>query len=330
MSRTYKATGINLKSMPMGESDRLLTILTREFGLIRAVAMGSRKHNSRLGGRSELFVVNDLLIAKGRSLDKVAQAETLESYPRLGQDLKKLIASQYLAELCLGQALSDQPQEELFCLLNEHLGRLERSPASQVLPLLTHAVFQLLILAGVAPQVHVCCITRQALALDYTNCDWRIGFSIPAGGTVTLASLERLIASHPSPRQRQGVASTAASIARQVVPASSPPSTSLHPTGEPNQTSSHSPRLHPAGLHPVGLNMRLNAAELMLLQQLAAVELPTPSQLLAQLQTSMAPHNTLESVWQSVERTLRFYAQYHLDRPIRSAAFIDACFDPID
>jgi DNA repair protein RecO (recombination protein O) len=103
MSRTYKATGINLKSMPMGESDRLLTILTREFGLVRAIAMGSRKHNSRMGGRSELFVVNELMFAKGRSLDKITQAETLESYPRLGQDLRKLIASQYLAELCLHQ-----------------------------------------------------------------------------------------------------------------------------------------------------------------------------------------------------------------------------------
>ncbi|WP_254721917.1 DNA repair protein RecO [Kovacikia minuta] len=167
MSRTYKVTGINLKSMPMGEADRLLTILTRELGLIRAVAMGARKHGSSLGGRSGLFVVNELLIAKGRSLDKVAQAETLESYPGLSQDLKKLTASQYLAELCLCQALSDQPQEELFCLLNEQLKRLERSAASQVLPYLTHAVFQLLILSGVVPQVHLCCVTRQPLVPQF-------------------------------------------------------------------------------------------------------------------------------------------------------------------
>ncbi|HEY9873712.1 MAG TPA: recombination protein O N-terminal domain-containing protein, partial [Candidatus Obscuribacterales bacterium] len=81
MSRTYKATGINLKSMPLGEADRLLTILTREFGLIRAVAPGARKHHSKLSGRSGLFVVNELLIAQGRSLDKITQAETKESYP---------------------------------------------------------------------------------------------------------------------------------------------------------------------------------------------------------------------------------------------------------
>src|SRR5512147_915068 len=100
--------------MPFGEADRLLTILTREHGLIQAIAMGARKHSSSLAGRSGLFVVNDLLIVKGRSLDKVTQAETLESYPKLGKDLQKLTVSQYLAELCLCQALSDQPQEELF------------------------------------------------------------------------------------------------------------------------------------------------------------------------------------------------------------------------
>ncbi|MCC3429114.1 MAG: recombination protein O N-terminal domain-containing protein, partial [Microcoleus sp. PH2017_04_SCI_O_A] len=42
MTRTYKAIGINLKSAPIGESDRLLTVLTREFGLIKAVAPGVR------------------------------------------------------------------------------------------------------------------------------------------------------------------------------------------------------------------------------------------------------------------------------------------------
>ena len=150
MSKTYKATGINLKAQALGESDRLVTILTTEFGLIRAVAPGSRKHNSSLGGRSGMFVVNELLIAKGRSLDKITQAQTIKSYPGLVKDLGKLAASQYLAEICLYQALSDQPQEELFCLLNEHLKRLAVASSQLVLPHLTHAIFQLLVLAGIA------------------------------------------------------------------------------------------------------------------------------------------------------------------------------------
>src|SRR5919199_5705267 len=195
MSRTYKATGINLKSMPLGEADRLVTILTREFGLIRAVAPGVRKHNSKLGARSGLFVVNDLLLAKGRSLDKITQAETLESYPGLSKDLSKLAASQYLAELVLCHALSEQPQEELFELLNEHLRRLEQLPstpgnqsgASLVLAHLSHGVFHLLALAGIAPQVQACCVTQHSLTPDLTDPDWRVGFCVDARGTGRLA-----------------------------------------------------------------------------------------------------------------------------------------------
>jgi DNA repair protein RecO (recombination protein O) len=52
MSRTYQTTGINLKSSPIGEADRLVTILTSDYGLIRVIAPGARKPKSSLGGRS--------------------------------------------------------------------------------------------------------------------------------------------------------------------------------------------------------------------------------------------------------------------------------------
>jgi DNA repair protein RecO (recombination protein O) len=296
MSRTYKATGINLKSLPMGESDRLLTILTREFGLVRAVAMGSRKHNSRLGGRSGLFVVNDLLIAKGRSLDKVTQAETLESYPRLGQDLKKLTASQYLAELCLCQALSEQPQEELFALLNEHLRRLEQANPDAVLALLSHAVFQLLILAGIVPQVQHCCVTNQPLIPNSTDPNWRIGFSIPAGGTVTLAALEQLTTEQSLVKTRSPL----------------PPSTPILKAAEARSTY---PKTKPRAS---GLHFPITAAELALLQ--ALIEPHPPDCQAAALPVSL---------WLAIEHILRQYAQYHFDRLIRSATLIDACFLPL-
>ncbi|HAZ49148.1 MAG TPA: DNA repair protein RecO [Cyanobacteria bacterium UBA11369] len=191
MSRTYKATGINLKSMPLGESDRLLTILTREFGLIRVVAPGARKHLSKLGGRSGLFVVNEYVVAKGRSLDKITQAETLESYPALSTDLLKLSASQYLAEVVIYHALSDHPQEEIFYLLSEHLKRLEQLPKTSgdyraylVLAHLAQAVFHLLANAGIAPQVRACCITKSPLEPDNNEPNWSVGFCPSSGGTV--------------------------------------------------------------------------------------------------------------------------------------------------
>jgi DNA repair protein RecO (recombination protein O) len=197
MNRTYKATGINLKAMPMGESDRLITVLTREFGLLRLMAMGARKHQSKLGGRSGLFVVNELMIAKGRSLDKITQAETLASYPGLARDLKKLTAGQYLAELALHQALDDHPQEDLFYLLNEQLAQLERSTSAEVLAHLVLAIFQLLSLAGVAPQVHHCCMTQVALTPDFSQPDWRVGFNAALGGTLSWAATTDLQAPPP-------------------------------------------------------------------------------------------------------------------------------------
>jgi DNA repair protein RecO (recombination protein O) len=191
MTKTYKATGIILNRMPLGENDRLVTILTPEYGLIRAVAPGARKYKSRLRGRSELFVVNELLLVKGRSLDKITQAETQESYPKLSQNLGKLTVSQYLAELVLCLGLSDQPQMELYSLFNEHLRRIERLPPSQNLfPYLAQAVFHLLAIAGIVPQVHTCCFTQKSLIANFQDPYWKVGFSFSAGGLISLSAPE--------------------------------------------------------------------------------------------------------------------------------------------
>lgn len=250
MSRTYKAIGINLKAAPLGEADRILTILTKEFGLIRAVAMGARKQNSKMSGRSGLFVVNEMLLAKGKSIDKITQAETHESYPGLSRNLKKLTAGQYLAELVLSQALSEQSQEDLFYLLNEHLSRIERSQDQEVLPRLIHAIFQLLAIAGVAPQVHQCCVTGERLEPNIQDPNWTAGFSAIAGGTVTLESLATL-QTQPNPSRVES------------------------PTGE-YRVAIAEPK--PRG-NPSKLNLFVNAAELTILQHLAQAELPNfPSQ----------------------------------------------------
>ena len=185
MSKTYKATGINLKAMAMGESDRLLTILTSEHGLIRAIAPGARKAKSSLGGRSGLFVVNDLLLAKGRSLDKITQAQTIQSYTKLSRHLLKLTASQYLAELVLCQANERSPQPELYDLLLVHLDRLETCDLSLTLAHLTQGIFHFLALAGLAPQVHQCCVTGKAIIPNLSDPNWQVTFNLASGGLVT-------------------------------------------------------------------------------------------------------------------------------------------------
>jgi DNA repair protein RecO (recombination protein O) len=202
---SYKVTGINLKGMPLGEYDRLLTILTPERGLLRVTAPGVRKPKSKIGGRSNLFTVNQLLIDRGRTLDRIAQAETLESYPGLSQDLGKLAAGQYLAELALFQALSDQPQADLFYALNEHLGRLNRLRLGSVreraiaslLAHLCHGIYHLLAIAGLAPQVQQCSLSRHPLEPDFRDGAAPVGFNPAVGGVVRFAALRAQAATAP-------------------------------------------------------------------------------------------------------------------------------------
>jgi DNA repair protein RecO (recombination protein O) len=158
---------------------------------LRASAPGSRKHKSALRGRTELFVVNHFLLVKGRSLDRITQADTLESFPGLSRDLNKLAASQYLAELILALTPSDHPQAELYPLFLEHLKRLETlDRISHLYAYLAQAVYHCLAIAGICPQVHVCCLSQEPLtALDRAP-TWRAGFSFEAGGVIDLSSKE--------------------------------------------------------------------------------------------------------------------------------------------
>ena len=189
MSRTYKTIGIILKALPMGEADRLVTVLTPESGLVRAIAPGARKHKSRLGGRTGLFVINELLLSKGKSLDKIIQAETVRSFPALSADLGRLTASQYLSELVLCEAVSEVPQAELYGFIVALFERLEQLQSAQVLAELAQAVVHLLRLGGVAPEVYQCCLTGAIVQPDLENPNWRIGFSAVGGGVVKLEAM---------------------------------------------------------------------------------------------------------------------------------------------
>lgn len=192
MNQKYKATGIILKGSSFKENDRLVTVLTPEYGLIRAVAPGAKKHKSQLRGRTQLFVVNELLLLEGRSLDKIIQADTLYTYPGLSRDIGKLATAQYLAELSIALAVDEQPQPELYKLLNEHLRRVEAfTIGNSVYPYLARAVFHLLAIAGLTPQVFDCCVTQRAIAPDFSSTSWRVGFSFEGGGIIALEEIQR-------------------------------------------------------------------------------------------------------------------------------------------
>lgn len=185
--RFYKVTGIILKSRPCGEADRLAFVLTRERGLLRAIAPRARNHKSSLCGRCEAFTVSELLLMRRNSLDRISQVETIRTYAAISSDLGKLAAAQYWAEILLN-SIGDEPgQEGLYDLFLEHLRRLEALPAGNATVWLAHlcqGAYHFLAVGGIAPQVNHCCITQQAIAADFDPAVWKVGFSLQGGGVV--------------------------------------------------------------------------------------------------------------------------------------------------
>jgi DNA repair protein RecO (recombination protein O) len=76
----YRDDGVVLRTQKLGEADRIITLLTRHNGRVRAVAKGVRRTKSRFGARLEPFTHVDVMIHPGRSLDVISQAEVIRAY----------------------------------------------------------------------------------------------------------------------------------------------------------------------------------------------------------------------------------------------------------
>ena len=95
----YRDDGVVLRTHKLGEADRIITLLTRQNGRVRAVAKGVRRTKSRFGGRLEPFTHVDLLIHPGRSLDVIQQAEVIRAYGRpLATDYPRYTAGTAMLE----------------------------------------------------------------------------------------------------------------------------------------------------------------------------------------------------------------------------------------
>ena len=123
--RVYKTEGIVLRSMNLGEADRVLTVLTPRLGKLRVIAKGVRRTRSRIGGALEPFSDVQLVLAVGRTWDVVTSSSLEDPHLGLRNDLHSTAAAWYVVELadrfCEGTADS----HEAFRLLAQALSALD-------------------------------------------------------------------------------------------------------------------------------------------------------------------------------------------------------------
>ena len=187
MSFNQRVKGLSLKVGPLGESDRLLTILTEENGISRLAIPGARKPKSRLGATSP-FNLLDLHIVGKKNLQRVTQLKILKSYGNFGKHIETLSAAQAISELIMILVGNEDPQKDLLKLVLIHLNRLDdlhkkEFDSLQALAISIQSCIHLLAIGGYCLPLQNCCHSGSILRPPIGNWSWRCSF-LPEEGFV--------------------------------------------------------------------------------------------------------------------------------------------------
>ena len=179
MSGLYRDSGVVLRTIKLGEADRIVTIFTQGHGKIRAVAKGIRKTTSKFGARLEPTSRVALQCYRGRELDVVTQAETLEANRVLREEYGLLTHAVPMLEAIDQVAQEREPNPSAYRMLTGALHTL----AERRNPMVTPAFFwKLLSLEGFHPMLDGC-----ARCATETDTDELVAFDLQEGGTLCRA-----------------------------------------------------------------------------------------------------------------------------------------------
>lgn len=167
----YRDVGIVLRTYKLGESDRIITIMTQDSGKVRAVAKGVRKPGSRFGSRLEPMSHVQLQLYRGRDLDIVNQVELVEIVTAVRSNLECTTDGLAMCEVVDQLAHDRVPTPHLYRMLVGALRQLNTKFSPMVLPALQ---LRLLSMEGVEPCVDRCVVCGAAEDL--------CAFDVAAGG----------------------------------------------------------------------------------------------------------------------------------------------------
>lgn len=175
--RSFRVDAVVLRHSDYGEADRLLTLYTRQLGKTRAVAKGARKIASRKAGHIEPFTHVKLQLAKGRDMLILTQADTVDAYQPLREDLILTSHASYVLELLDRFTYQDETENSaIFNLLTTTLARL----AAKSDPWLVIRYYEMRLLdhLGFRPQLFECANCRREILPEDQF------FSFSAGGVI--------------------------------------------------------------------------------------------------------------------------------------------------
>ncbi len=202
MTGERRIEGLSLKIGPLGEKDRLLTVLSEQEGITRLAVPGARKPSSSLAAAVPLTFL-ELQVGGRNGLGRVRQLKVLRSFNGLGKELETLAAAQALSEISMMLVPANDSIPGLLTTLLMHLERLEtysdstESQIEKTLATSVQACIHLLALGGYGLPMQQCCRTGLSLNPPLGQWDWRCSL-IPQEGFAIGSFPEASIELNPS------------------------------------------------------------------------------------------------------------------------------------
>lgn len=205
--KQLNTTGIILSRTNYGEADRIITLLTPDYGKLRVVARGVRKVKSKLAGGLELFSVSHISFIRGRSeLATLISTRLIKHYGHIAKDLDRTMLAYELIKQ-LDRATEDEPGSEYFELLQQTFAALD-SPAINTDLIKLWFAMQLLHLAGHTPNLQTDTAASKLAESNKYNFDFDVMAFAPSPNGRFGANhikLLRLGFSHHQPKTLQQV-----------------------------------------------------------------------------------------------------------------------------
>jgi DNA repair protein RecO (recombination protein O) len=170
----YQVEAILLAVRNWGEADRMVTLFSKEFGKITAIAYGARRPKNRLAGALQPFAIVDVALASAKSTASVRQCEVKHSFRELREDLTYMAYAMFITEIVTDLWPERQPEPALFELVPAAFSLLtQQNPRIVTLA----CIWQLLAIAGFCPEYKHCLKCGQAIV-------YPAFFDIEGGGSV--------------------------------------------------------------------------------------------------------------------------------------------------
>jgi DNA repair protein RecO (recombination protein O) len=161
----YKTEAIILSARNWDESDRMVTLFSREYGKVTAIAYGARRPRNQMSGTVQPFVHAELALTAGKSLDSIKQCDIIESFRELREDLTKMSYASFLAELASELWPEREAEPKAFELLLDAFRLIgSRNPRLTALA----GALQLLALGGFRPETSRCVVCDKPLTFPAT------------------------------------------------------------------------------------------------------------------------------------------------------------------